>query len=213
MLFCCIYRSPSSLPSRFYDKLLSECDKGILSCHQGLMIVGDFNSDISNPSLTQTKLLNLFCTSLGLTHLILQTTRITETSNSVLDLIITNKNENFRNSSPYSFSGSDHHVVITELVPRGIKSKKPERYIKVRNFSKLSEEMLEIALNCNYIWEDVLCIDDIDDCVTCLNQIIRGLMDILCPSQWRQIRTFVISDTFVIKPIKSTKTQYYSFVE
>ena len=38
------------------------------------------------------------------------------------------------------------------------------------------------------IWESVLSIDNIDDCVNCFNSILVGLLDLICPYKWYRIR-------------------------
>lgn len=176
MLFCCTHRSPSCLASSFYDCLLAECDKGILSKHQNLTIIGDLNSDLLNDTLPQTKLLNNLCKQMHLTQLVNGATRVFNGSASLLDIILTNRMECFRDTTSCPFGGSDHNVIATHLVARGIKTKKPHKYVKTRNFHNLdTEELILKALDAD-IWDDVVGFEDIDDCVSCFNQVTVSLL-------------------------------------
>ena len=160
MLLCCTYKSPSTSNIEYYDNLLSECDNSLLLNHQNLTILGDLNSDLMDPALPQTKLLSNFCKQLNLTHLVTQPTRITEKSSSLLDVIITNKESCFRDTVVCPFSGSDHHIIATHLVARGIKHRKPHNYVKHRTYRNLTEEMVTSILDID-IWESVLSINDV----------------------------------------------------
>lgn len=88
--------------------------------------MGDLNSDLLNSTLPQTKLLLSFCKQLHLTELVNTATRITDASTSLLDIIITNKVECFRDTTAQPFSGSDHHVIATHFVARGQKLTKSQ---------------------------------------------------------------------------------------
>ncbi len=79
-LLCCAYRSPSRLPSQFYECLTAQCDRGALRCNQVITIIGDLNCNTLNPSLSQTKALLNFCNDLGFDQLVLEPTRITSES-------------------------------------------------------------------------------------------------------------------------------------
>lgn len=186
MLLCCTYKSPSTASCEFYDNLLSECDKGLISKSQNLTILGDLNSDLLDPDLPQTKLLNSFCNHLDLSHLVTSATRVTSESTSLLDVIITNNESCYRDTSVSPFSGSDHHIVATCFVARGIKAGRPHKYVKCRSYRNLDVEMVQKALDAD-IWGSVLSIDDLDDCVNCLNRVLVGFLEMLCPSKWRRV--------------------------
>ena len=78
------------------------------------VILGDFNYDLLNQSATHNsdkflKILNLY----QLHQLINKPTRITETSKTLIDVIITNKPVNYLKSGIIHIGISDHSLVYT----------------------------------------------------------------------------------------------------
>lgn len=178
MLLCCAYKSPSIPNIGFYDSLISECDKGLSSAKQNnLTILGDFNSDLLKPSLPQTKCLNELCRHLKLVHLKTEATRVVNGAVSLIDVILTNNESCFRHMSLCPFSGSDHQIVATHFVPRGIKARRPHKYVKRRNYLNLNKDAVTKVMNVKDIWEDVLSIEDLDVCVDCFSEILVCFMD------------------------------------
>ncbi len=97
------------------------------------------------------------------------------------DVILTNKESCFVGTASHPFSGSDHNIVTAHLLARGLKPKFADRYIQTRSFKKISDDMVRRSLNCLDIWGDFVEIEDVNSCVECLNHVINGLMDIVCP--------------------------------
>ena len=186
MLFCCVYRSPSA-KEVFYDSLLRECDRLLLHKHQNITILGDLNSDLLNPTSLSSKSLLRFCKHLQLTELVQAPTRITNTTASLLDVILTNKPDCFRNTKSCLCSISDHNIIATHFIPRGVKIKRDPKYVKLRKFQPLDEDLL-MKLHEVDIWDEVTNFEDINDCVDCFNGVLIGLLDILFPAKWCQIR-------------------------
>ena len=122
-----------------------------------------------------------------LVHLETGATRIANGAASLLDLIVTNKEVCFRDTSLCPFSGSDHQIVATHLVLRGIKAKRPHKFVKCRNYRNLDEETVARAMDVGDIWEDVL--EDLDDCVDCFSLVLVGYIDLICPSKWLRVRS------------------------
>ena len=88
VLICCVYRSPSDY--HFYDNLLIECEKGFLNFGDKLIVLGDLNSDLTQMTSRQTKFLVSFMRHFHLHELVQSPTRVTATTTSQLDLILTN---------------------------------------------------------------------------------------------------------------------------
>ncbi len=56
------------------------------------------------------------------------------------------------------------HIISTQFAPRGVKIKMPDKYIRVRNYKWLDDlELLDKALTCSGIWDDVLKLNSIDE--------------------------------------------------
>ena len=139
ILVCCTYHPPSQ--SDFFNELLTGCDLA-LSTSKRIVILGDLNCNLLIPSLPNVKSLTSFCHQLKLTELVCAPTRITESSVSQLDVILTNTPDHFRQIFAIPLSISDHHLVLTNLSPRGLKTPQPPKYIKTRNYRKLDLEQL-----------------------------------------------------------------------
>ncbi|CAG5074823.1 Protein of unknown function, partial [Cotesia congregata] len=88
LTICNLYRSPSSSVSKFCDtinKLIDELNEN----NNDLMIVGDFNIDVNNKVNYSKKLLNEL-ELLGLKQQVHSQTRVTLTSETIIDLIFSN---------------------------------------------------------------------------------------------------------------------------
>ena len=114
ILVCCAYRSPSDC--HFFDNLMIECEKGQLSYCQKLVILGDLNSNPVSSVSQQTKFLRSFMNQFHLSELVQSPTRVTATSRSQLDLLLTNSPSYFWNTVAIPFSGSDHHAIVSFFV-------------------------------------------------------------------------------------------------
>ena len=83
VLLCAIYRPPNVL-AQYMETLTTHLEQGI-NLGRSTIIIGDLNIDIS----IKHNSLNDICTYLNLTHLITEPTRVTSTSSSVIDHIMT----------------------------------------------------------------------------------------------------------------------------
>ena len=97
LLLCCAYRP------HFYDDLLQECENALVGNAQKLLIVGDLNSNLLQPSLPQSHVLVAMMKHLNLTELVGQPTRVTGSSHSQFDVVLTNAPDDFHDSTvvPY----------------------------------------------------------------------------------------------------------------
>lgn len=91
LLLCGIYRPPN-LANAYWDLIDDTFDHLSNSGIGDIIIVGDFNSDMKNPNISN-KMQNLI-SSYNLHQLIDEPTHYTENSSSVIDLILVSKPEN-----------------------------------------------------------------------------------------------------------------------
>ena len=82
-----------------------ECEKGLLNYGDKLVIMGDLNSNLSQVSSPQTKFLFSFMKQFHLHELVQSPTRVTATTTSQLDLILTNIPSFFRIRLPFHLAG------------------------------------------------------------------------------------------------------------
>ena len=74
----------------------------------------------------------------GLECLIKEPTRIRENSSTLLDVILTNQPDFFREGGVYNPEISDHHMVYASLKERAVQHK--TRILKVRSYKNFNEE-------------------------------------------------------------------------
>jgi len=149
-------------------------------------VLGDVNV---SPSCSLTKLFLSILRQVQLTDIIGEPTRITINTSSQIDAILTTDPQCF-DSTRGSIDGSDHHLIVTHFYPRGICLDPPARkIISIRNFKKLDTEKLDELFMCDDIWDDVMSsFDNISDCVECFNEIVLGLLDMLCLVPLKKLR-------------------------
>lgn len=87
-------------------------------------------------------------------------TRVTATTSSQLDLILTNIPSHFQNTAAIPFGGSDHHIVLTHFCARGISRPSDCRVVYSRCYSKLDKVLLERIL-LDDSWGEIFKVDDV----------------------------------------------------
>ena len=127
------------------------------------MITDDLNCNLLEPGCPEAVALLDFCKSVNLTQLIKEPTRVTETSSTLLDVIITPTNTNLVESSgvlPCHIS--DHYLVHATLKLKI--SKLPPRFVKMRSFrhydcqqfvadlEQIPSEMLDVITSLSMFW-------------------------------------------------------------
>ena len=185
VLLCFVHRSPSDY--HFYDNFLVECEKGLLTYCDRLVILGDFNSNFSQVSSPQTKFLFSFMRQFQLHELVQSPTRVTATTTSQLDLILTNIPGFFQNTVAIPFGGSDHHIVLTHFCARGISQSSEYRVIHSRRYIKLDKDMLEEMLLDNS-WDDIFNVTDVNVCAEAFTLVMRHILDIMIPLKKMRIK-------------------------
>ena len=140
ILVGCFYRPPESskyLPKDFC-KLLKEQLTRVVKNKKEIIIVGDFNIDYHKENVNKDfkSLLNAF----GLKQVITKSTRVTKTTATLIDLIITNKPENIIETNVFQNSISDHILIACR---RKINCNYYKmRTIKCRNYARYSSDDL-----------------------------------------------------------------------
>ena len=187
MLFCCAYRPPSQ--HNFFDNFIAECETACSYCSR-LCILGDMNADLLVPSLSQTKLLLSVMRQFRLVDLVCEPTRVTMSSSSQVDVLLTTDVQCFESIGVFPFSGSDHHIIISHFYARGIcVDPQPHQFVVARNFQKVDIDKLDMLLSCDDIWDEVFSsFDDVSDCLECFNLIMIGLLDLLAPLKKLRVR-------------------------
>ena len=188
MLVRCAYRPPSFSVNNFFDSLSSECDKGLLvGKKQNVVIIGDLNCDSLIPNSMSAKKLDSFCKDADLINLVHMPTRVTSTTSSQLNVLLTNWESCFRNMAILPFSASDHHIIEVELYVRGFKPFKPPKFIPIRRYRGFDVERVSQTLT-SEDWKRCVSLEEIDDCVECFNTVVTKMVDLLIPETFKKVK-------------------------
>ena len=101
---------------------MQECEKTLVGKTQKLLIVGDLNANLLQPTLPQTRVLVAMMKHLSLTELIGQPTRVTGSIHSQIDVILTNAPDDFHDSTAVPCSCTDHYLTLSHYYASGLKT-------------------------------------------------------------------------------------------
>jgi len=178
-----VYRPPDFGVNFFLDELemqfseiVGECD--IMFC------MGDLNINLFHCDREPGSSLVALLDGLGLTQLIDSPTRITATSSTLIDLIITNKPDIAMDSGTLDVQIADHDIIFSILYIR--KEKQSPIYKTYRDFRHLNEETLYndlMSLPLHFMFH----METVSEKVEFLNNSLHGLLDIHAPVKTSRI--------------------------
>ena len=116
--------------------------------YDNLLLIGDFNSELCEKDI------NEFCDIYTLKSLIKEPTCFKNINNpTCIDLILTNQETHFQNSTTIESGLSDFHKMVVTVLKTSFQKRSPTT-IKYRNYSKFNDEYFrqdlsnELLLNC-----------------------------------------------------------------
>lgn len=144
-----------------------------------VFILTDFNIDMLKKNSSVTREFTNFISMRNLEQLVQEPTRITNTSATLLDLVLTNVPERCSSVSVYHNRAiSDHGLVLVDI---NIKKPKPKpKYVSVRSLHKIDSELFLKDLH-SLNWQDIYVINDVDEKINLFNDLIRILYDKYAP--------------------------------
>ena len=110
----------------------------IVSKKKEFILLGDLNCDLLSETISKTKHLVHIYNAYGLTQVIKETTRTTAETNTLIDHIVTNKNDNIPDSGIIPCGISDHDLVEIIRHARIPKNKKDPKIVTVRSHKNLN---------------------------------------------------------------------------
>ena len=115
-----------------------------------------------------------FCSIFNLTQVSKQPTRITETSETLIDVILASNTSLIREATVVPAPFSDHDLVFIWL---GLKKKcsKPV-YVTTRSYKDFVPESFLVDLNC-VPWSVIDCFEDVDDKLNAFNLLFNPILD------------------------------------
>ena len=185
LVFCVTYRPDYCPVSCFVDDFMDKYSQALI-LGKPLIITGDLNCNLLEPGCPEAVALLDFCKSVNLTQLIKEPTRMTETSSTLLDVIITPTNTNLVESSgvlPCHIS--DHYLVYATLKLKI--SKLPPRFVKMRSFRHYDGRQFVAHLE-QIPWDEIASVDDASEMLDHFNNKFIDVLDMHAPVKTIRIK-------------------------
>ena len=188
----CIYRPPDQATNNFVDNFSESLSK--IDSNFDKVVLGDFNIDFSvgrrNANSSQKRMLKGITELHDLKQVIESPTRVTEHSDSLIDLCFTNAHQKITESDVVDPGLSDHSLVY--CVMKSGRHRAPPKTIQFRSFknynrdsfvSDLRQVPWHVALN-NH--------EDIDDCTDTWSKLFLEVAETHAPTRTSRVRGFSI---------------------
>ncbi len=176
-----IYRPPDSTVDYIdkLDELFQKCN----IIYDDVYILGDFNLDI-HKKYECKKVSNLSKNS-QMCQLITDYTRVTENSKTTIDLIFVSRPELIISSGVHSLGLSDHSLIY--VVRKHKQIKLPPRTVRSRNFKNFDESQFVNTIK-SIDWNQVNCIDNVDDALCKWQSLFNEACDKNAPFKTKRIK-------------------------
>ena len=142
-----IYRPPKPVGNNYHVTLendLHDLTSWASVQRTLLVITGDLNLDRLQPLSGEGKILYNLEDTHGLTCVITRPTRITNNSQTLIDVILTNKPELFKDCVVFDVGISDHALVYGLMKERN--GFDESKVLTVRSYKDLNEKVLQVTL-------------------------------------------------------------------
>ena len=151
---------------------------------KNILLMGDFNADLLSESYSELnsegKRFSKILASFDLHNVIAQPTRITSSSNTLIDLVITSNTSKIVNSGVYDPGMSDHCLVFA--VVKFKRDKVPPKIIITRNYKQVDTKALQQDME-NAPWSVINIFDDIDDAAYAFNTLYNNIIKAHIPER------------------------------
>ncbi|XP_068229711.1 uncharacterized protein [Palaemon carinicauda] len=176
----CVYRHPKAAVTSF--NYISDVFKEVILRNKPIFIYGDFNDDLLKKENKLGKLIK----NLRFDQIVDKPTRITSTSASLIDLVITNSKYMIRKSEVTPSSIADHENILTLLNVR-----KPKRQTIFKTFRCLKnyfqETLCSLLMNNVHILNQILSTDNVSKQVEVLTNVFTSCVDMCAPVVTREV--------------------------
>ncbi|MCG8032729.1 MAG: hypothetical protein JAY75_14385 [Candidatus Thiodiazotropha taylori] len=182
-LICNMYRAPDS-KIEFNDRFENFIDNAS-SEGKEIIILGDFNKNLLNNNKDNEW--ENFTTSLGLSQLISNPTRVSDTSCTLIDHIYTNVFENIARVHVSKITISDHYAVFGNRKLNSCIKTNGHHTITYRSFKTFDETLFKNDL-CDVPWEIIETFDNIDDVIEVWNTLFLEVVNKHAPLKVHRVK-------------------------
>lgn len=163
-MFCCqrvvgiCYRPPDQ--SDFFERLEEILNVSNYVLGQELIILGDLNTDMLKKDSPVFKHFSSFCKSYALKQIIVDPTRITPKSRTIIDIILVSDTSKTFKSGVLEVGLSDHNMIyVIRKLKRG--AIRHHNTLKIRSLKRYSPQIFAEELS-KVNWIEVMQCDDVD---------------------------------------------------
>lgn len=178
-----LYRPPDTR-AEFNDRFEEFIDI-LINEDKEFILLGDFNKDFLNAETDRDW--GNFTTSLGLTQLVNEPTRITNTSQTLIDHIYTNIEENIQRVHVERLCLSDHFAVFCNRKSQSVIGKNTHQSITYRSFKNFEENRFLNDLS-SVPWGIIEHFDKVDDIVSVWSTLLLEVLDRHAPIKHHRIK-------------------------
>ena len=178
-LVCTTYRPPN-VPTTCFNTDLSSSLVAALLYNKPVYILGDLNCNLLDLNTPESQALIKFCQTFNLSQVVTKPTRLTDKSESLLDVILVSNANQVLESDVLISSISDHDLVYMKL--RLKRQKSPPIFTTTRSFKNYSpsEFLKDIATS---PWSVLDTFDDPDDKLFVFNVLFNDVLDQHAPGR------------------------------
>ena len=156
-----------------------------MSMNIPIFILGDLNCNLLNANDTGSKCLLDFCNGFNLTQLIERPTRTTETSESLIHVILAFNKSLISKTNVFTNSISDHDLIVASLNLK--KPRATHTYISTRSFKNFKKDAFLDDIS-SAPWSLVDIFDDPDDKLDTFNSLFHQILDQHAPVKTVKLR-------------------------
>ena len=169
-----VYRPPSDKIDAAIELLGSHLTEVTSSGNPDILIVGDLNIDLLKNS-NDTKRFNTFIDSHLMNQLINEPTRVTTTTRSLIDHVITNNTDFYSIPGCFDPDLSDHCLLFTTR--KCLKPKYTTSYFWGRSFRNFNENLFYLDSR-SVNWLPLYCMTDIDTATGYFTNVSLRIIDV-----------------------------------
>ena len=212
VLFSVVYRPPDA-PRAFYDLIAEALEKAWLKT-TNIVLLGDFNCDFlcstdadgaTQPVLgTKAACLQSVFDSFNMYNVISEATRVTLSSCTLIDLIVTTRKHLITFSGVFPLGISDHSLIHATMNLK--KKRPPPKCITVRDYKKLDLDVFRYDL-ATAPFHVASVFDDADD----IQWAWQNLFDNICNhhAPWKQVKIRSTSAPWISDEIRYKMNRRY----
>ena len=170
---CAAYRPPTTSLACF-ETDFSHTLTSVLLMNKKIYILGDLNCNVLNTRDQASQALSNFCSIFNLAQLITQATRVTESSATLLDVILASSTKLVIESNLMPISISDHDLIYVVLKLK--KGRHKEIHLNIRIFRHYDPNLFRQDVS-QVPWSVGDVFDEVDDKLHVFNLLLHDLLD------------------------------------